>query len=330
LSSTVSIANSNDYERERLSAAIRRALDPLGGIGAFVRDGQRVLLKPNFVLARRMEEAANTHPAFVMEVARLVREAGGEPVIGDSPALGSARGAASRCGLLPLAREADVPIIEFRATRAVASPRGSSGRAVRVAREVLDADVVINLPKLKVHGQIYMTLAVKNLYGCMRGRRKAWLHLRLGGRPIEFARMLVDMAQAVRPALTLMDGVVALERHGPTGGDPRPLGLVLAGTDCTAIDRVCCDIVGADPARLPTLQAAREAAAGETDLDAIEVLADGAPAGRPYSALAPMLAERPFVLPQRLSPLSFSPWHVLRGLARQARALWGPASRPQT
>lgn len=286
-----------------------------------------MLLKPNFVLARPAEDAANTHPHFVIEVARRVRAAGGEPFIGDSPALGSARGVALKCGLLELAREAGVPLVEFRDRRKVPPPRGHAGRPVRIAAEALDADVVINLPKLKVHGQVYITLAVKNLFGCVGGRRKALLHWLRGGEPIEFARMLVEVARAVTPALTLMDAVVALERDGPTGGDPRPLGLILAGADCSAIDRVACEIVGADLERVLTLAAAREVQFGETDLENIEVLNEGGPVAPPLSSLAPMLAARPFALRERLSPLTFSPYRIARGLVRQAMARLGYAKK---
>lgn len=323
----VSISHCGDYEYEQVGSAIRSALEPLGGVRQFVIAGQRVLLKPNFVLARRAEEAANTHPVFVVEVARLVREAGGRPVIGDSPALGSAHHVASRCGLLELAREADLPIVEFRTTRKVASPRGRAGRPLPVACEALEADTVINLPKLKAHGQMFLTLAVKNLFGCVRGRRKALLHQQVGGRPIEFARMLVDVYRMVQPTLTLMDGIVALERHGPTGGDPRRVGLVLAATDGTAMDRLVCEIIGAAPERLLTLAAAREVGAGETDLSRIKVMANGQLAGEPLSSLAPMLSARPFVLPERLSALSFTPWRIVRGLFRQAWALLGPVKQ---
>jgi uncharacterized protein (DUF362 family) len=320
LNALVSISHCEDYERERVAAALRAALGPLGGIGAFVKPGARVLLKPNYVLARRRDEAANTHPVFIAEVARLVREAGGEVAVGDSPALGSARYAAWRTGLLPLAREAGIPIVEFRQTHRVELPPGS--RAYRLAVEALEADVLINLPKLKVHAQMYLTLAVKNLFGCIRGRRKALYHLQLGGRPAEFARMLVDVARLAAPELTLLDGIVGLERTGPTGGDPRRLGLVIAGEDPVAIDRVCCDLLGVDPDRLLTLAAAREARWGETDLARILVLSDGAEVRPPLAALAPALLDRPFVLPRKLTPLTFSPLRIARGLVRQFWALW--------
>jgi len=327
LPTIIGIAHCDNYNPENVGRAIRSAVEPLGGIASFVRPGQRVLLKPNLVLARRAEEAANTHPRFVIEVARLVREARGEPVIGDSPALGSARYVASRCGLLELAQRSNLPLVEFRATRKMDSPRGAAGRLLRLACEALDADVVINLPKLKAHGQMLLSLAIKNLFGCVRGRRKALLHLVLGSRPIQFARMVVGVCQAVRPALTLMDGIVAHERTGPTGGDPRRLGLVVAGADCAAMDRVICEILGADPERLLTLVAAREAGFGESDPDRIQVIANSKTVGPPLSALAPWLAGQPFVLPERVSGLSFSPWRVVRGLVRQVWALVGPAKQ---
>jgi uncharacterized protein (DUF362 family) len=296
----------------------------------YVQRGQRVLLKPNFIMARRTEEAATTHPLFVMEVARLVREAGGEPIIGDSPALGSARSVASKLGLRRLAGEAGVPVVEFTETRTVVVPGTAPPRKVPVARAVLDADVLINLPKFKVHTQMYLTLAVKNLFGCVRGRRKAFYHFQHGRRPIEFARLLVDVARVVSPALTLIDGIVALERHGPTNGDLRMLGLVIAGTDCAAIDRIACQVVGADPDRMLTLATAREAGWGETDLLKIETYLAGRPVDAWRSSLAPALAERPFVLPKELTPLVFSPYRLVVGLMRQAWALFHPAARNQT
>ncbi len=326
MAACVSIVRCPSYDNRTVAEALRAVLEPLGGIQRFVRAGQRVLLKPNFVLARRRDEAANTHPTFVLETARLVREAGGEPVVGDSPALGSARHVAARCGLLEAARDAALPIVEFRTTRRIPSPRGPAHRPLRVADEALDADVVINLPKIKVHGQMYLTLAVKNLFGCVKGRRKALLHQQLGGRPLEFARMLVDVCQAVRPVVTLLDGITGMERHGPTGGDPRPLGLILAGTDCSAVDRVVCEILGADSSRLLTLQAAREAGFGQTDLDSIQVLADGREIRPPFGFWVPELAARPFLLAERLTPLSFSPWRILRGLFRQA---WSHLAPPK-
>lgn len=324
---TVSISNCDHYESEAIRRALDLSLGPLGGIGRFVQKGQRVLLKPNFVLARRAEEAANTHPNFVVEVARLVREAGGEPVIGDSPALGSARGVAAKCGLLPLAKDAGVSVVDFHDVHQLDSPRGGRTKPVRIATDVLDANVVINLPKLKVHGQFYMTLAVKNLFGCVRGRRKALLHFQLGGRPIEFARMLVDVAQTVQPALTIMDAVYALERTGPTGGDPRRLGLVIAGTDPSATDRVCSEIVGADPERILTLAAARDAGFGETELKKIDLFHNGMMYNGSLPSLVPSLADRPFVLREFLIPLTFSPWQVVRGLVRQAWARLRPAQK---
>lgn len=325
MAAVVSISHCADYVGEDVSRALRTALEPLGGIGRFVSADQRVLLKPNLIKGRRAEESSTTHPVFVIEVARLVREAGGEPTIGDSPALGSARYVAWRCGLLGLAQQAGVPIIGFWRTRKVPSPLRPNGRQLRLACAALDADVLINLPKLKVHGQIYLTLATKNLFGCVRGRHKALLHLLIGGRPIEFARMIVNVCATIRPTLTLMDGIVAMERTGPSGGDRRPLGLVVAATDCTAMDRVICEILGADPDRLLTLQAAREAGFGECNLEQIEVFVDSKNYRSRLADIAPSLSERPFVFPKYLSPLSFSPWQIARGLARQAWALLRPA-----
>jgi uncharacterized protein (DUF362 family) len=285
-------------------AAIVRTLEPFGGMGAFVRPGAKVLLKPNYVMARPAERGANTHPAFIVAVAELVRECGGEPFVADSPGWGTAEGVAATTGLAEHARAMNLPVHTLGNGLRVNTP-GATTRKLRIDREVRAADVVINLPKFKAHQQMLMTLAVKNLFGCVPGRRKAWIHMLSRDDHHWFGRMLVENSLAVSPALTIMDGIIAMEGRGPANGEPRNLGVVMAGIDCTAIDRVAVELTGLPWRELFTLAAAAEMGVGETDLSKIEV------AGK---TVAEMRCPD-FAIP-RLTPISFSPYRVLRGLIR--------------
>lgn len=298
---SVSVARCASYDVAAVDAAIRGCLAPLGGIGAFVRPGQRVLLKPNFVVARPMAEPCNTHPEFILAIARLVREAGAEPVLGDSPAIGTVGAVARKLGLTERLRGAGVPLVEF--SRGWRSRSGLGDCAVTVAREVIGADVVINLPKLKTHQQARMTCCVKNLFGCVVGRRKAFLHFIRGGDEEMFGGMLLDVARLVRPALNIVDGIIAMHRGGPIRGEAIKFGAVLAGADPVAVDTVAFHLAGADAESVCSHRAARRAGIAGARIDAIDLR--GVP-------IADMHCPR-LEPPALMVPLNFSPWHIVRG-----------------
>ncbi|MCX7013673.1 MAG: DUF362 domain-containing protein [Candidatus Sumerlaeota bacterium] len=268
----VALARCGGYEVAEVRRALEEALSHLGGLGAFVRPGMRVLLKPNLVKGAPAARAVNTHPVFVEAVARMTMDLGARPTIGDSLSIFSARTAAAVCGLDKVADRLGIEIIDLDKPVAVPSRLGKRAPTLQLSSVALGFDAILNLPKLKCHEQLYMSAATKNLFGIVPKQRKFLLHYWIGAEPELFARMLVDVAAHAAPALTLVDSIVALERGGPIHGDPRLVGLVLAGTDCPAIDRVAVEIVGADPARLLTLGAARQMGWGTPDLEAIDVL----------------------------------------------------------
>ncbi|NQU45300.1 DUF362 domain-containing protein, partial [bacterium] len=171
----------------------------------------------------------------------------------------------------------------------------------------LDADVIINLPKIKTHVQMGMSLGVKNLFGAVSGKRKAVFHFRNGEDPVRFGRLLVAIARYLKPALTIADGIVVLERHGPTTGDPRPGEFLAASGDPVAVDRVVLDLVGVDPATVPYMEAARQMGYGCQDLDRIEVLGD---------AIAD-LRLTDYVQVARFSPINFTLPRVVKSVVRQ-------------
>ena len=268
--SDVSIIRCADYDQERVEQAVRRAVDLLGGISTFVRPGDRVLIKPNLLKACPPSGAVTTHPEILRATIRLVKEAGGKALIGDSPGFGDLRTVCERSGIMEVVRQEGAALADME--DAVQLKNRGQFQRFEIARAVHEADLVINLPKLKTHGMMTLTGAVKNLFGCIPGRRKVQWHFNTGVNRDAFARMLVELSALIQPRLTIMDAVVGMEGNGPGSGDPRPVGVVLAGQDPVALDVVSGTMVGADPSLLYVVRAAVAAGIGETRLDRIRIL----------------------------------------------------------
>ncbi len=249
----VSLIRAGSYDLTELRPRLEYLLQPLGGIEAIVSQGDRVLLKPNLLTGNRPTKECITRPEIVYCVAQMVMEAGGKPFLGDSPAFGSARGVAKANGYLPLCEKLNLPIIEFQGQRYPTN--NNNFHHLRLSKEAMDADVVINLPKVKSHMQLTMTMGVKNLFGCVPGKMKAWWHMEAGKDADRFGEMLVETAKAIAPDLTIIDGIIGHEGNGPSGGEPRELGILGASTDVFALDRAFIEILEVDPQLVPTLVA---------------------------------------------------------------------------
>ncbi|MEW6492740.1 MAG: DUF362 domain-containing protein [Cyanobacteriota bacterium] len=252
---TVSLIRADSYNQQRLRTSLETLLEPLGGMGAFVKAGNRVLLKPNLLTAGRPGKECITRPEIVYCVAQLVQEAGGQPFFGDSPAFGTAKGVAKANGYLPMMEELNLPIVEFHGVRYETASNTFSH--LRLCKEALDADVVINLPKVKSHAQLTLTLGVKNLFGCVPGKMKAWWHMEAGKDENRFGEMLVETTRAIAPDLTIADGIIGHQGNGPSGGEPRPLNILGASSDVFALDRSIVELLNVNPAIVPTVAASQ-------------------------------------------------------------------------
>ncbi|MDJ0733603.1 MAG: DUF362 domain-containing protein [Nostocaceae cyanobacterium] len=250
---SVSLIRANSYEQELLRESLSTLLAPLGGIAAFVKPGNRVLLKPNLLTGARPSKECTTRPELVYAVAQMVIEAGGEPFLGDSPAFGSARGVAEANGYLPILEELKLPIIDFHGKRY--QTVSQEFNHLLLSKETMEADVVINLPKVKSHGQLVLTLGVKNLFGCVPGKMKAWWHMEAGKDANRFGDMLVETARAINPNLTIIDGIIGHQGNGPSNGEPRQLGILGASPDVFALDRAMVEILNVAPQKVPTVAA---------------------------------------------------------------------------
>lgn len=297
--SQVSLIRANTYQVSELRTSLVQLLQPLGGIKSYVKPGDRVLLKPNLLTASRPGNECITRKELVYCVAQLVKEAGGKPFLGDSPAFGSAKGVAKANGYLPLLEELEIPIIEFHGQR---YPTESSNfNHLRLSKEAMEADVIINLPKVKSHLQLTVTLGVKNLFGCVPGKMKAWWHTEAGKDAQRFGEMLVTTAKTINPDLTIMDGIIGHEGNGPSGGEPRQLGILGASGDVFALDRAMVEILGVNPLAVPTV-AAQIRLGYDTPLSEIDF-----PLEHPHQ-----LKINDWKLPANLMPIDFGLPRVIR------------------
>ena len=251
---SVSLIRAPSYERQLLRDALETLLHPLGGMAAFIKLGNRVLLKPNLLTGANPGKDCTTRAELVYCVAQMVEAAGGKPFLGDSPAFGSAKGVAVANGYLPIIEELNLPIVDFHGKRYQTTD--DAFNHLLLCKEAMEADVVINLPKVKSHSQLTLTLGVKNLFGCVPGKMKAWWHMEAGKDSDRFGQMLVETARAINPNLTILDGITGHEGNGPSGGEPRHLGILGASSDVFALDRAVVEILNVDPLAVPTVAAA--------------------------------------------------------------------------
>ncbi|MBU4118980.1 MAG: DUF362 domain-containing protein [Proteobacteria bacterium] len=297
----VGLVACRQYDRQLLKDTVQALCDALG---FRVSAGSRVLLKPNLVSAVRNKSLACTHPEVVAAVAEWCVDQGATVRVGDSPAFGSALSVMAACGISTALKGLPVTMINFEAPQPV---RLASGLSVGVARAVGECDCMINLPKIKAHGQLYMTLAVKNYFGTVVGFRKPWLHARYGDIDNRFEGMLVDLLGVMPAGITLADGVMAMHKDGPVGGEPFPLHVLAGGLNPVAVDSALLDVLGLPPKASPVWRECyRRNIAGSKFVDL------SFPLARPEE-----VAAEGFLAPARLRPVSFHPWRLLRGAMKR-------------
>ncbi len=269
--SKVSIVKCAGYEQPQVEKAVRRSVELLGGINHFVKSGQKVLVKPNMLMAAAPEEGITTHPEVLRSVIRLLKDAGCRILVGDEPSTwnhnqDNVDNAYAKTGIKQVCAGEGVELIKF-------EKRSWKGK-FPLFSWVDEADAIINVPKFKTHQLTTLTGAVKNLYGFVSGTYKAELH-KLYFRPEEFAKILADIHECVRPALSIVDGIVAMEGDGPaSSGKLRQMGLVVSGNDCVAVDSVLLSIMGVKPQDVFFIQEATGKGLGVSNLEEIELLGE--------------------------------------------------------
>ena len=254
----VSIVPCESYSEETVRAALESALSAVGGLG-WVKPGMRVGIKLNLCAARKPEQAATTHPVMAAELTRLLTERGAQVVLGDSPGEPFTAVVLNRVyslGNYALCEAAGGELNRDFSHHAVKFPEAVTVKSFEYTSWLESCDAVINFSKLKSHGLMGMTAAVKNLYGVIPGTVKSEYHFRYPD-PGAFADMLVDLNEYVRPVLCLCDAVDIMEGNGPTQGTPRHMGALIAGTNPYEVDRLCAWLCGLEEKELPYLTAAK-------------------------------------------------------------------------
>jgi len=269
-SATIVLTKCSDYSEPKIAEAVRRQFELLGGVGKFVKRGDSVLLKPNFIAPRSRRCATQTDPAIIIEIAKLLKDFGAKPFVGDSPAWGNVFSCAKALKLEELLKKLDVPIKQLDRPKKCRV----RGATVGISSVALDADVIINLPKFKTHQQLVATFAVKNMFGCVSGKKKPLWHFIKGKNHDDFCEFLIGIFEFLRPALTIIDGIVAMDGPGPIHGRARPLGWLIGGTDPIACEVVCCKLVNINPENLPMIKAAKKIGVGTSEPNEIKILGD--------------------------------------------------------
>ncbi len=296
-STTVRLLSQPDYHQPQLDQAVDRLLASFPGFDT-IRTAQ-VLLKPNLITTRNGVLAC-TDRRFIEAVARWFLAHGARVAVGDSPSFGSAQAVLDAIGALPGLRALGVPVVEFRQSRETLLP---SGQKAAMAAAAMDCDLLVNLPRVKAHSQMRVTLAVKNYFGCLVGFHKPWWHMvHGGGAGDHFARLLVELLAVLPPSFSLVDGIVAMHQTGPVYGVPFPAGVVASGANPVAIDTALLTLLGIEPQRSPLWLAAHRAGIMGTEPAVLQF-----PLADPAS-----LAVHGFMVPEALGPVRFNPFRFVK------------------
>ena len=300
----VSLTRCADYNDKNVNAALLRHFELLGGLAHFISRGDKVLIKPNMIAPRPAECAAQTDPVVIIELAKILLDFGAKPFVGDSPAWADMATCAGALGIVEPLKKLGVEIKQL--DKPVNRRLEHCGAKIGISSVALDADKIINLPKLKTHQQIGATIAVKNMFGTVSGKAKAVWHYRKGKTFEDFCTMLIDVYKLTNPVLTIVDGVVAMDGAGPINGNPKKLGWLIAGVEPMAIEIVCCDLIGFDSGKLPMIQTAKKIGFGCPDKNDIQILGD--------LPSADMSVE---IIPAEQTPLMFSPLRIAKSILKQ-------------
>lgn len=253
---------------------VRQAVERAFELFPVTVKGKSVLIKPNVLRGSASEEGIVTRPEVlraVVEKVEAMRPA--SLVVGDNPGIfsyGANEESFKITGLMDAAKGYYRNIGED-ATKVDFNPAFMP--QVSISKIVLDADVIISLPKFKTHGLTVITGAIKNSYGYLPGAQKAMLH-RAAGSPERFHEVVVDVFRLRVPDFFIVDAIVGMEGNGPASPDLRDIGLILASDNAVALDAVIAHMMGCDPGRLGFLRKAKEEGLGDYELDKIEVLGE--------------------------------------------------------
>lgn len=297
----VLLSRQTSYEKMRIKEFIDRSTVHLSREKQF--NGKKVLLKPNLI-SGRAPALACTNGRFIAAVAEWFLDCGAQVSIGDSPAFGSLHSVLRQHGIIDDIARMNINILPFKRVR---KTRLTHGVVIGIAEEALDCDLFVNLPKIKAHNQMYLTAAVKNLFGIVCGMRKAIAHMKNGSSHIRFADLMLDLAELLPDNISIADGIIAMHREGPVSGKPLGLGCLAMSDDPVALDTSVLNLLELEPEACPVWRAAKRRNLAGSCLENIN-----------FDFAAPAdFAGSGFVAPETLSPVPFNPFRFFTSLAKR-------------
>ncbi len=278
----------------------------------------KVLVKPNLL---RCHELSCTHAQVVRAACICLQEQGVQVLVADSPGFGTAASVAQHIGLSETLRPLGLKVQEFKKVETLSLNldfSGAHGHAKDlgswgIAREALEADAILSLPKLKAHGLMGMSLGVKNLFGCICGLRKAVAHAVQGRDLQDFTHSILALYKALPPSAALVDGVTAMHKTGPSSGAPYALHCLGASPSAMALDTALYSMLKLPIHNIPLWQEAQNLAMPEAFEHNIHYL------GAKASHIYPSTESTAFEMPQELRDVCFQPHRLMQSFFKR---LW--------
>jgi len=271
---TVSARSQETYTLKEVKTCLAEILSEAWHNSSPLKPGNHVLLKPNLLSAKSPETAVTTHPVVLEAMIQILLDSGCKITVGDSPAIQRFSTVVKKAGLHDLEKRYSVRFQEFDSPVEIKGLAGGIFKTFEVSRHCLENDCFINIAKFKTHSMMGLTLSVKNLFGCIPGKKKAAWHLAIGKDRNRFARMLAELAAILPVDFNIIDGITGMEGNGPGNGTPVNLGILLGGENAPAVDIVAAGIIGISPQDLLTGQAAMEIKFGPTSKEEIIIQGD--------------------------------------------------------
>ena len=271
--SKVVLIKCDTYDYEQVYVAIEAGVKLLGGISKFVKEDEKILIKPNVLIGTNPEKCVCTHPSVFRAVGVILKKAKTTVSYGDSSGFGKSEANMKKAKLKQVAEELGIMLADFNKSQTVTHKEALLNKRFVIANGVLESNGLVSLPKLKTHALTRFTGAIKNQFGCVPGLRKSQFHVKMAD-PLDFAKMLVDLNALIKPRLYIMDGIIAMEGNGPRSGKAKKLGVLLFSNDPVAIDSIACKIINLNPEYVPTSIAGEMAGLGTYHYENIEVVGD--------------------------------------------------------
>lgn len=253
----VSVVKASSYEEKIVDVAVNEAIDLLGGWQKFIKSGDKVLIKPNMLTNVTPDKAVTTHPEVVRSVIKAIKKVGAYPFVGDSPGISNIKSTAQITGILAVCEEENIPFIYFKQSKLYSYLEGRFIKQFSLVDCLDDFDKIISVAKMKTHVFMGVTGAVKNLFGCIVGTEKARFHLRMQ-KHSDFAHVMVDLYQKIKPTLNIIDGIEAMEGQGPMSGNIVNSKILIASEDGFAADLIMADKMGFNAEKMPIAAAGIE------------------------------------------------------------------------